>query len=500
MNNENILAEEYRKVVANCAKMASGFIDGDKIDEYQQNGADESYAESLRMLERIQMTYGLAYLYVIRPDSDQNNADLIFGVDSEGATEPGGTSGELPAYEFALAAYMGEEIEGEPIVVSSNHGLVVTAFAPVRSKSGSITALVGADIAADQIVFAALSQTGQVMATIAIFITVALVIIMLIIYRQILRPILKLSNHLQHVVSGDNLHEFEIMRTGNELQTMFENFNSMVGDMRLYIEKLAITSAERERIATELDVAKTIQSGMLPSIFPPFPDRKELDIHALMIPAKEVGGDCYDFFLVSENSLAVVIADVSGKGVPAALFMVIVKTLIKNAASAGMSPKEAFESVNNTLCESNEAMMFVTAFMGLLDLDSGQFKYVNAGHNSPLIMNAGGSFSYLKSKPSFVLAGFEDMKYTNETTELLPGDVLLMYTDGVTEAMSESGELYSEERLLSAANSHKDCSCAELVVAIKRELDIFAGQAEQADDITILALRIRTAGENSAGA
>jgi sigma-B regulation protein RsbU (phosphoserine phosphatase) len=229
---------------------------------------------------------------------------------------------------------------------------------------------------------------------------------------------------------------------------------------------------------------------MLPSKFPAFPDREEFDIYASMLPAKEVGGDFYDFFLIDENTLVILIADVSGKGVPAALFMVIAKTLIKNSAQYGLSPKEVFEKVNNLLCENNEEGMFVTAFMGYLDIPTGTFTCVNAGHNPPLIKR-GDNFDWLKIKRGLVLAGMENMFYKNEELTLKSGDTVYLYTDGVTEAMNTRGEQFTEDRLLNEAGLHKDCGLKEFAIAIKSGIDTFAEGAEQADDITMLVLKYR---------
>ena len=242
---------------------------------------------------------------------------------------------------------------------------------------------------------------------------------------------------------------------------------------------------------------------MLPCIFPPFPDRHEFDLYASMIPAKEVGGDFYDFFLTDENTLAVVMADVSGKGIPAALFMVIAKTLLKNNAQSasvggkssvgglGKSPGEVFEAVNNILCENNDAGMFVTAIMGYLDIPSGKFTYVNAGHNFPMIKRAGGEYEFLQNKPAFILAGFEGIKYTEHEITLGTGDIIYLYTDGVTEAMNPVNELFSDPRLIETANRYTDLSVKDFAAKIKEEVDIFADGAEQADDITMLALEYK---------
>jgi sigma-B regulation protein RsbU (phosphoserine phosphatase) len=215
-----------------------------------------------------------------------------------------------------------------------------------------------------------------------------------------------------------------------------------------------------------------------------------------MLPAKEVGGDFYDFFIVDDRYLFVVMADVSGKGVPAALFMVIAKTLIKNNAQAGLEPKDVLEASNNILCESNDADMFVTCFLGRLDVITGEFVYANAGHNQPLLRRGGAEWKYMQSKPGFVLAGMEGMVYKQSSMTLNQGDELYMYTDGVTEAVNPKLELYGESRLLNSVNSLKGKTLKEFVVSMKKKIDTFAEGAEQADDITMLILRYNGKQEN----
>jgi sigma-B regulation protein RsbU (phosphoserine phosphatase) len=260
----------------------------------------------------------------------------------------------------------------------------------------------------------------------------------------------------------------------------------------IYAESISVPltaiAVEKERISAELDVATQIQSSMLPHIFPPFPHRKEIDIFGIMDPAREVGGDFYDFFLIDDKKLAVVIADVSGKGVPAALFMVIAKTLLANYALMGKSPKEVFETVNNTLCENNDAGLFVTCFMGYLDLETGELVSVNAGHNPPLLKR-GGAYEYYKTEHGLVLAGMENTVYAESRIVLQPNDVLYLYTDGVTEADNIFKELYGDPRLLETINENRDMGIKELCTGIRKDVALFANGALQADDITMLAIQ-----------
>ncbi|MDR2953161.1 MAG: SpoIIE family protein phosphatase, partial [Treponema sp.] len=252
---------------------------------------------------------------------------------------------------------------------------------------------------------------------------IAVLIFSVLVSGSVTGPVIKLTNAVIKVGKGDLDSKIDI-QSKDEIGVLADNFNKMIDDLHNYIADLSKVTAEKERIGAELNIARQIQASMLPCIFPAFPNRKEFDIYASMLPAKEVGGDFYDFFMAGENKLAVVIADVSGKGVPAALFMVVAKTLIKNNAISGKEPKEVFDAVNVLLCENNNANMFVTAFMGILDIPTGRFVYVNAGHNPLLIKRADAEYQWLKVKPGFILAGMEHVKYVQDEIVLTCGDAL----------------------------------------------------------------------------
>ncbi|MGN0114587.1 MAG: SpoIIE family protein phosphatase [Acutalibacteraceae bacterium] len=271
-----------------------------------------------------------------------------------------------------------------------------------------------------------------------------------------------------------------------EVGNLARSYISMITDLDRYVENLKSITAEKERINAELTLASDIQAHMLPCIFPAFPEHDEFDIYATMTPAKEVGGDFYDFFMIDESHFAVVVSDVSGKGVPAALFMVIAKTLIKNYAQMGLAPEKVFTTVNNLLCDGNDAGLFVTSWLGIIDLSSGKLTYVNAGHNPPLLKHGDGGFEYLRSRPAFVLAGMEGMKYRQNEIELNPADRLFLYTDGVTEATNGNKQLYGEERLLDYMNAHAGDNAEDILHGLKSDIDGFVGKAEQFDDITML--------------
>jgi len=254
-------------------------------------------------------------------------------------------------------------------------------------------------------------------------------------------------------------------------------------------ETVLLERAEKERLQSELNIAAKIQSSMLPNVFPPFPDRTGFDIYALMDPAKEVGGDFYDFFFIDDNKLAVVIADVSGKGIPAALFMVKANTLLKNTAQQGKPLAEVMETLNNQLCEGNDECMFVTVFLGALDITSGHFTYVNGGHDVPLIKQKN-SFEWLPVKPGLMPGFMPGTKYEQDEITLKKGDVLFLYTDGVTEAESPGKELLSEKRLQSIINECEYSNTKNLLDFVRAKVDEFADGEEQFDDITMLALII----------
>ena len=280
----------------------------------------------------------------------------------------------------------------------------------------------------------------------------------------------------------------EYSKDNTEVGNLARSYISMAEDLESYVDNLQKVTAEKERINAELSLASSIQAHMLPCIFPAFPEHDEFDIYATMTPAKEVGGDFYDFFMVDDTHVAAVMADVSGKGVPAALFMVIAKTLIKNHAQNGLQPCDVFTTVNRLLCDGNDAGLFVTAWMGVLDITSGKLTYVNAGHNPPLIRQNGGKFEYLRSRPGFVLAGMDTVKYRQNELMMHPGDRLYLYTDGITEATSSAKELYGEERLSAYLNGHADDTAEDILHGLKSDIDTFVGEAPQFDDMTMLML------------
>ena len=338
-------------------------------------------------------------------------------------------------------------------------------------------------------------QNNRFSALIAFLSVVLLLTAFLLISKLINAPIKKLTMDVSQLALG-NLDTQIKITSNDELGQFARVFNKMTRDLKESIEEMARERAEKERSRAELSIAAEIQSSMIPCVFPPFPDRDEFELYASMLPAKEVGGDFYDFFFIDRDNLVIVIADVSGKGVPAALFMVIAKTLIKNC-SACKSPMAVFESVNKKLCEGNDTGMFVTSFIGFFNIPSGKFTYVNAGHNPPLIKKSGKDYEFLKTEPCLILAFLKDAEYKEEEIYLNSGDTIYLYTDGVTEAMNLNMDLFAEQRLLSVLNKNSRLPPRDLLFAVKQEVDNFADGAEQTDDITMLALQITNSDERN---
>ena len=311
-----------------------------------------------------------------------------------------------------------------------------------------------------------------------------------ILMRTIIQPIRLVSSEAEKFVESNNeiSDKLATIKTRDEIQKLSESLLKMEIDINDYIANITRITAEKERISAELNVATQIQADMLPRIFPPFPERGEFDLYATMTPAKEVGGDFYDFFLVDDDHLAMVMADVSGKGVPAALFMVIAKTLIKNRTQMGGSPAEILADVNEQLCEGNEAGLFVTVWLGILQISTGKGLAANAGHEHPAVRRGNGKFELVKYRHSPALATMEGMVFRQHEFELHPGDALYVYTDGVTEATNSVPELFGEERTTEALNRQPNAVPRAILENVKQAIDEFVGDAVQFDDITMLCL------------
>lgn len=491
---ENV--EQYSEQARSAGRLAASEIDAASVERYLENGRDESYDAAERELINIKKNLDLRFLYAFVPSLTEMDAITVFDVAS-GAEDAGmtlalgehmGTDEVLSVTQKVLET--GKEAESGEIT-RGEYGYLLSAYVPVLDENGRAHAVLGVDIDMDDVMRQIKTQTAQVAGATAVVILVFLALFLIFIDRRMVKPIQALSEDMSSF--DKNAAELSIrrseVRTGDEIEAMSDSFNKMAEDIKQYVENLRRVTAEKERIAAELGVAKQIQASMLPSIFTFIPKRDEFSIFATMEPAKEVGGDFYDFYIVDGKYLVFVVADVSGKGVPAALFMVIAKTLIKNHALQGEAPAEILTKVNNQLCENNDAGMFVTVFLGMIELATGNMTYANAGHNQPLLRHEG-KYTWFREKPNFVLAGMEEIIYKNRELKLEAGDRLYVYTDGVTEALNPAKELFSDPRLEDCLNKaeEKKPDVHALLAAIREDIRVFADGAEQADDITMMSV------------
>ena len=308
--------------------------------------------------------------------------------------------------------------------------------------------------------------------------------------KRIVKPLNTITERVA-ALGGNNLRfrMEDVYRTGDEIEVLAEAFSNLSGKTLQYVEEIKNVTAEKERIGAELGMAKAIQASQLPHLFPAFPDRGEFDIYATMTPAKEVGGDFYDFFLLDDDHIGLVIADVAGKGVPAALFMMVSRLLIRNRLQSGESPSMALANVNDQLMEGNEAEMFVTVWLAVLEISTGKGVVSNAGHEHPVLRRADGQYELVKYRHSPAVAIFPDMAYEEHTFELHPGDSIFVYTDGVVEASNENEELFGTKRLLEALNKEPGAAPEQILHNVRDEIIGFVDEAEQFDDVTMMCLQ-----------
>ncbi len=382
-------------------------------------------------------------------------------------------------------AYSALKTPGWSLGAASEVAEIIKPAAEAHQLIDSSTAATKASINFDLI------RTSILFALIFAICSVILYILGVKFSKEILAPIKRLQIQAKIIGEGNFSSRISV-KSDDELGDLSKSFNKMVENLKTYMDNLAKTTAEKEKIHSELMIAKKIQSSMLPSIFPAFPNRKDFDVYAMMDPAKEIGGDFYDFFFIDKDNFALVIADVSGKGVSAALFMVIAKILLKNQLQNGNSPAKVLEIVNNRLCENNEANMFVTSFIGIVNIKTGKFTFSNAGHNPPLIYNkAEDKYKFIGKSHGFVLGGMPNMKYSENSMLLQKEDLIFLYTDGVTEAMNSDGKLFSKEKLERILNSSqtKKMSVKDIIISLRSEIDNFANEFERTDDITMLAFK-----------
>ena len=382
------------------------------------------------------------------------------------------------------------------ISYTDKYGWLCTTGVPIFNDDGSIASFILADVSLEELLHGMRSFT--ILYTIATILTVLLLGFLLSrhIRKNMVEPINMIAEAAEAYVKdkkdGGTLSENHFkglgIDTGDEIENLYFTLSDMEKDLNAYEEDLTKAIQEQQRIGTELDLAKRIQEDMLPTIFPPFPERKDFDVYASMIPAKEVGGDFYDYFLIDDDHLCIIMADVSGKGVPAALFMMASKILLKTTAMAIPELGKILARVNNQICSNNSLEMFVTAWLGILELSTGKLTAANAGHEYPIIRQHGGRYELYRDKHGFVMGGMEGMEYKEYEVLLKPGSEVFLYTDGVTEATSEKNEQFGTKRLLESLNSGLAPELKGVLERVNDAVDVFVGDAPQFDDITMLCL------------
>lgn len=317
-------------------------------------------------------------------------------------------------------------------------------------------------------------------------------ICLILMYFFVLDPLMKIMENIREYTdtkdSADIIANLKDVHPNNEIGELSDDITQLAQEMDDYYTRIETITKERERISTELGLASRIQASMLPSSFPAFPEREEFDIFASMTPAKAVGGDFYDFYMIDEDHLCITMADVSGKGVPASLFMMIAMIMLRNHARSGKSPSRTLTDVNNLICANNKEEMFVTVWIGVLELSTGKLTFANAGHEYPAIKPAGGKYEIIKGRHGFIVGGMPDMIYREETITIKPGSSIFLYTDGVPEATAEDRSMYGTGRMIEALNSDQEASPEKVVKNIIDSVDGFVKDAEQFDDMTLMCL------------
>ncbi len=494
---ENLGARAY-----DSAATLARLIDIDKVKKYKENPiVDDEYRNTIKKFDIFKTSMKLKYLYVESWD-EQGNRFIIYD-----ATEPGdGIENSAYGREHLGARLEYSDYANKFIMNSDNielykvennfYGHTVASHYPLKDENGKNFAIVGADISFNEII----SQIRKSIFFLLILVHITIILVTLatiyIIQRNIYIPLRKISNTAKNFVSKKhdkinvNLIKYD---QNDEMGSLVNSFDKMMLDIKKYSKHIKEVVAEKEYISAELNIATQIQRSLIPHIFPAFPELEEMDIYAVMHPAKKVGGDFYDFFLIDEYRLAFVIADVSGKGIPAALLMVITKTLIKKEATLNDDPGIIFKNVNDQMCDNsnNSLGMFITAFMGILDLRTGEISFSNAGHSNPMIKKRNGKFNKLRMEKQFVIAGMPNLDFKTEKFKMDAEDIIFLYTDGITEAEGANSKFLGEENLISILDSidTEKSNLEQISNIVIDKVKEFREDRPQSDDITVLVIK-----------
>ena len=492
------LDEQTTHTASNLATACAAQVDPDSIDRYLSSGqTDAAYEQVQERLREIQEYYGVVAICCLKPT--ENGFYVVYNTDQR---EDALKLGEIQQFTFKeFLAVEGDLMAGKdvsPIRQESRGAGAVYALAAIRDSNNETRGYMAVIFSMKETEAAEQAFLFHLIGLLLLITIVLAALSVLFSHRYLIRPLNHLTDIAESFVAQQKSGTLELDKrmiempkhdSGDEIGRLYHTVRQMEQSIFDYIQDLTKITSEKERIGAELSVATRIQASMLPCIFPAFENRTEFDIYATMTPAKEVGGDFYDFFLVDDDHLALIIADVSGKGVPAALFMVITKVLLKNSAQSGKSPKEIFEDVNANLCANNPIDMFVTAWMGILEISTGKLICSNAGHEYPALCRANGNYELIRDPHGLVLACMDDSTYQNYELQLSPGDTLYVYTDGVAEAMDSENQLFGTDRMLASLNKNIDAKPVNLLSRVKEDIDAFVGETPQFDDITMLVIR-----------
>ena len=498
----NAFKREYSTSTYHMAKTATTLINGDHIYEYLEGLDKDEYLRTQSYLDAYCQAMSVSLIYVIDVDkSDYGRFVSIFNsvdnaVDNT-LYEPWELGHERETtneeYKDKYEAVYNKEKPYETVYrmkTTDGQNPHITTIVPVTDSLGEVVAVLCLQRPARELYGARIPYLLNIIVSGVILAIVVSVIASLYIRRQFILPIRKVSKEAMRFSKDNTKGEgLDNVSRIDELSELASSIDIMESEMISYIENLTSVTAEKERISTELSLASAIQMNSVPNDFPAFPQRNDFDIYATMTPAKEVGGDFYNFFLIDDDHLAVVIGDVSGKGVPAALFMMVTNILVSFRTRAGGTPSEILSFVNDDLCEHNTVDMFVTIWLGILELSSGKLVYSNAGHEDPAVYRKkDNAFELVKTKHGFIAGGMPNMKFSDFEMTLEKGDRLFIYTDGVPEATNKDNKMFGLDRMMKVLNKNAKASLEDLLKNVHKEADGFVGEAPQFDDLTRLCL------------
>ena len=498
------LLDQYANGAFLTAQTAAEIVDADKLEDYANSGGTTAeYLATWDRLDRLCNTSGSTFIYVIEPDrSDYGHITFLFSTidhDSPYTKYDFGYLRETTNDEYREKYRALYDQKADRELVIRDKGSIetdshITAMMGLTGSDGQVKGILCVQRQMD--VLAAERNTFLDKVALSLIGLMLLIIVAqgMYLHRVLLRPLNQIIEESTRFSRENRASEHklrETIRNRDEIGQLAASIDRMEEQIDHYITDITRITAERERISTELSLATRIQAAFVPHLFPPFPERPEFSLYASMDPAKEVGGDFYDFFLIDEDHLGLVMADVSGKGVPAALFMMASKIILQSCAMLGQGPAAILTKTNEAICSNNQEQMFVTVWLGILEISTGKLTAANAGHEYPVIREPNGSFTLYKDRHGLVIGAMSGIRYREYELQLQPGSKLFVYTDGVPEANNAKNELFGTERMLAALNEDPAAQPEDVLRNVRRAVDGFVEEAEQFDDLTMLCLEYK---------